>query len=137
MILLDTNVISEGMRVHPDASVMAWLDAQLRSTLRISAISVDEVTFGLNILPPGRRRNRLAGVFAQIADLFGQPLPFDAKAAVASADFRSRRRSQGLPMGLADSQIAGIAKSNGLSLATLNVQEFQGIELDVVMPRAA
>ena len=40
-------------------------------------------------------------------------------------------------MGLADSQIAGVAKSNGLSLATLNVQEFQGIELDVVMPRAA
>lgn len=38
-------------------------------------------------------------------------------------------------MGLADSQIADIAKSNELSLATMNLRDFDGIDLAVVAPR--
>lgn len=135
MILLDTNIISEGMRIHPEPSVMHWLDAQPRSTLRVSAITVDEIVFGINILPLGRRRDRLARAFGEIVAMFGNPLPFDAAAARASAGFRSQRRQAGRPMSLPDSQIAGTAKSNGLSLATLNVGDFDLIDLDVVAPR--
>ena len=136
MILLDTNVVSEGMRVTPDPRVMSWLDAHPRSTLFISAITLDEITFGLNLLPQGRRRERLVRVFTQVAGLFGEPMPLDAKAASASAGYRSRRQLLGRPMSLADSQIAGIAGSNGLSLATLDVRDFQGIDLEVVVPRS-
>ena len=135
MILLDTNVISESMRVGPDPEVMRWLDGHPVSTLAISAITVDEISFGVNILPAGRRRDRLARVFAEIVDLFGEPIPFDAGAATASAGCRSRRQMDGLPMSLPDSQIAGVAKSKGFTLATLNVRDFQGIELDLVLPR--
>ena len=135
MILLDTNVISEGMRAHPEPSVMHWLDAQPRSTLRVSAITVDKVVFGINILPLGRRRDRLARAFGETVAMFGNPLPYDADAARASAGFRGQRRQAGRPMSLPDSQIAGTAKSNGLSLATLNVVDFELIDLDVVAPR--
>ena len=38
-------------------------------------------------------------------------------------------------MGLADSQIAGAAKSNGFYLATLNTDDFLGIALEIVGPR--
>ena len=38
-------------------------------------------------------------------------------------------------MGLADSQIAGIARSNDLSLATMNLRDFAGIDLTVIEPR--
>ena len=41
----------------------------------------------------------------------------------------------GLPMALADSQIAGIAKSKGFSLATLNMKDFLGIGLALVEPK--
>ena len=136
MILLDTNVVSEGMRVKPDPTVMRWLDGRPRSTLFISAITLDEITFGLNLLPQGQRRDRLVRVFTQVAGLFGEPMPLDAKAASASAGYRSRRRLLGLPMSLADSQIAGIAGSNGMSLATFDVRDFQGIDLEVVVPRS-
>lgn len=135
MILLDTNVVSESMRVRPDPEVMRWLDRHPLSMLVISAITVDEIAFGVNVLPAGRRRDRLARVFTEVVDLFGAPVSFDARAATASAGCRSRRQMDGLPMSLPDSQIAGVAKSNGFTLATLNVSDFEGIDLDLVFPR--
>ena len=38
-------------------------------------------------------------------------------------------------MSLADAQIAGIAKSNGHAIATLNTRDFHGVDVDVVDPR--
>ena len=136
MILLDTNVISESMRVEPDRRIIEWLDRQPVSGLFISAITVDEITFGIAILPSGRRRRRLADVFAQIMDVFLERiLSFDAAAAADSARFRAQRRLNGKAMSLADSQIAGVAKSNGFALATLDIEDFRGIDLTVLEPR--
>ena len=53
MILLDTNVLSEAMRVEPDGRVMRWLDGHPPSVLFLSAVTVDEILFGIEILPPG------------------------------------------------------------------------------------
>ena len=136
MILLDTNVISDSMRIQPDSRVLRWLDRHPASTLFISAITVDEISFGIEVLPAGRKRTRLANVFSRILDVFSERvISFDEKAAVESAKFRGQRRVQGAPMSLADSQIAGIAKSKGFALATLNSQDFQGIDLIVLDPR--
>ena len=136
MILLDTNVVSESMRVEPDRRIIQWLDRQPASGLFISAITVDEITFGIAILPSGRRRRRLADVFARIMDIFAErTLSFDAAAAAESARFRAQRRLNGKPMSLADSQVAGVAKSNGFALATLDIQDFQGIDITTLEPR--
>lgn len=136
MILLDTNVISDSMRIQPDSRVLHWLDRHPASTLFISAITVDEISFGIEVLPAGRKKSRLVSVFSRLLDVFSERvISFDAKAAVESAKFRGQRLVQGMPMSLADSQIAGIAKSKGFALATLNVQDFQGIDLLVVDPR--
>ena len=135
MILLDTNIISESMRVEPDPRVIDWMDLQRASHLFLSAISVDEIVFGIEALQDGRRKNHLARTFSGIADAFeGRIADFDANAARESARFRAHRRLIGRPMGLADSQIAGTAKSNGLSLATLNARDFEAIDLSVVEP---
>ena len=40
MILLDTNVVSEPLRPAPNTRVIAWIDAQPRETLFLSAITV-------------------------------------------------------------------------------------------------
>ena len=135
MILLDTNIVSESMRIEPDPRVIDWMDRRRASHLFLSAISVDEIVFGIETLPDGRRKNHLARTFSGIADAFdGRIADFDANAARESARFRAHRRLIGRPMSLADSQIAGIAKSNGLSLATLNARDFEGIDLSVVEP---
>lgn len=136
MILLDTNVISASMRDEGDANVTRWMDRQPASTLFLSAITVDEITFGIEVLPAGRRRSRLARIFTEIISAFsGRVLAFDTDAAIESARFRGQRQQNGLPMSLADSQIAGIASSNGFSLATMNLRDFTGIALTVIEPR--
>ena len=136
MILLDTDIVSASMRVHPDEKVIRWMDRQPASSLFLSAVTVDEITYGIEILPAGRRRSRLRRVFSEVVDAFeGRVESFDAKAAAESAKARAQRRQMGLPMALADSQIAGIAKSKGFSLATLNMKDFLGVGLTLVEPK--
>ena len=187
MILLDTNVISESMRIAPDRRVMSWLDRHPASSLFLCAITVDEITFGIEVLPSGRKRTRLAAVFSRIIDLFsGRIIAFDTRATTESAKFRGQRRLAfvfglgsldsrlrgndctnacssfprrressdfavefsrrlvirsrmrrlaGSPMSLGDSQIAGVAKSRGYALATLNARDFRDIDLSVLEPR--
>ena len=53
MILLDTNVISEPLKLAADAGVLAWIDAQSIDTLYLSAISLAELRFGIAALPAG------------------------------------------------------------------------------------
>lgn len=135
MILLDTNIVSETMRVGPDLRMTSWMDRQPASTLFLSAISVDELFFGIEVLPSGRRKTRLARVLSDIVDAFdGRILAFDSRAAREAARFRAHRRRIGRPMGLADSHIAGTAKSNDLSLVTLNTRDFEEIGLPVAAP---
>ena len=136
MILLDTNIVSESMRRQPDQRIIDWLNRQPASSLHLSAVVVDEISYGIEILPDGNRKRRLARIFSDIAAGFaGRILPFDRDAAIQSAKFRAVRRRAGRPMGLADSQIAGTAKSNGFDLATLNTDDFLGIALEIVGPR--
>ena len=136
MMVLDTNVVSEAMRVASDERVLQWLDQQKPTTLFLCAVTVDEINYGIELLPEGRRRDRLTQAFAQIVNAFADRLlPLDRQAAEASAEIRARRRMRGAPMSLVDAQIAGIAKSNGYAVATLNAKDFENAEVMVVEPR--
>ena len=57
MILLDTNVISEPIKLGGDAKVLAWLDAQLIETLYLSTISLAELRFGIASMPAEKRKS--------------------------------------------------------------------------------
>jgi toxin FitB len=74
MILLDTNVVSEPMRQHPDSRVQDWLDAQAIETLYFSTISLSELLLGIESLPVGKRRTALAAALGeQIVSPFRRP----------------------------------------------------------------
>src|SRR3984893_1843522 len=57
--LLDTNCISEVVRLTPDARVMAWIEAVEESLLYLSVLTMGEIRKGLAALPQGKRRSRL------------------------------------------------------------------------------
>ena len=59
MIVLDTNVISEVMRLEPDAKVLAWLDGRSPASLFTTAITEAEIRAGIALLPPSRRKTGL------------------------------------------------------------------------------
>ena len=56
MILLDTNVISELMRPHPEPRVLAWADGLDPKAVAITAMNEAEILHGLARLPDGRRK---------------------------------------------------------------------------------
>lgn len=135
MILLDTNVVSETMRAAPEPRVVAWLDAQLVETLHLSAISLAELLLGVAVLPDGKRKAQLEMQLSRAAALFGQRvLPFDGNAAAAYAAIVSRARQSGRAIGVADGQIAAIAASKGLTVATRDVAPFEAAGVPVINP---
>ena len=60
--------------------------------------------------------------------------PFDSAAARSYADIAAMRRSAGRPTQPADCQIAAVAHSRGMTVATRNVRDFQDMGIDVIDP---
>ncbi|WP_420444963.1 type II toxin-antitoxin system VapC family toxin [Candidatus Poriferisodalis sp.] len=61
-------------------------------------------------------------------------LSFDSSAASAYATLVASRRAAGRPVAQADAQIAAIAYSRGMSIATRNVVDFVNMGVDIVNP---
>ncbi|MFM1966886.1 MAG: hypothetical protein RL134_2611, partial [Actinomycetota bacterium] len=68
MIVLDTNVISEALSRSPSHAVMDWLGKQDSSSLRITAVTVSELAYGIALLPDGARREALATAWQQLQE---------------------------------------------------------------------
>lgn len=137
MILLDTNVLSEFMRVAPEPVVVTWLDGQPPDTVWVCAINRAEIELGIALLPEGQRKQGLS-LKAQIMfeeDFAGRCLPFDAAAASTYAHIVATRTRAGSPISVEDAQIAAIALTNRFVLATRNVHDYKQIDgLDVHNP---
>lgn len=136
MIVLDTNVISEVMRRAPAPAVVDWLDLQATEDLQVTAVTVAEIAYGLRVLPNGARRRDLSQRFASfLARGFeGRVLAFDRPAADEYAEIMGHRKEIGRPMSILDGQIAAIARCHGMRLASRNVRDFDGCQIEVVNP---
>ena len=136
MIILDTNVLSELMKSKPAGPVVAWIAEQPTAGLYTTAITQAEILHGLMLLPAGRRRRALeaaaTSMFAE--DFEGRILGFGTDAAPAYARIASDRRVAGRPISHFDAQIAAIARSTGATVATRNVDDFDGCGVMVVNP---
>ena len=79
MIVLDTNVVSEGSKPLPSEVVLSWLDAQISSELFTTTITLAEVLYGVEALPPGKRRMSLLAASERMfaLEFTGRILPFD------------------------------------------------------------
>jgi toxin FitB len=138
VILLDTNVISEIMRPNGEKNARRWLDAQPTWSIYISTPVLAELRFGLELLAPGTRRERLEQAYDRITtELFaGRILAFDRSAATYFGKLRADRRKAGKPIGTMDALIAAIAMANATTLATRNTADFEGLGLPLVNPFA-
>ena len=139
MYVIDTNVASELMRPSPAPAVAAWISGRDAEELYLTTVSEAELLYGVAIMPEGRRRNELeAAMFRWLDTGFTERiLPFDSAAARAYADIAAGRRSAGRPIAPADCQIAAIARSRGMAVATRNVRDFGDIDVEIVDPWAA
>jgi len=136
MVILDTNVISELMKATPAPAILAWMSHQPPDDLFTSAISMAEIFFGIELLPKGKRRDGLlrAAEVTFARDFAGRILAFDEQAARMFGSIVAARRIQGRPIGIADGQIAAIARCRQASLATRDTGDFEGCGVRLVNP---
>lgn len=138
MIVLDTNVFSALMQVAPDASVVAWLNRQPRTSVWITSVTVFEIRFGLQIMASGKRRTALLQSFESMLERIEHRVAsFDDVAADHAADLMASRQNAGRPGDLRDTMIAGIVLARQAAIATRNTAHFDDIDATVVNPWTA
>lgn len=135
MIVLDSNVVSELMRVAPSPAVVTWVQAQPPARLCTTSVTLAEIFYGVGRLPAGRRRSTLRAAADDVFTVFAERvLAFDAAAAAHYADVVVERERAGAPIDGFDAQIAAVCRSRRASLATRNVVDFEGLGLEVMNP---
>jgi toxin FitB len=138
MIVLDTNVTSELMRVSPYPAVASWVRAQIPSDLYTTAVTVAEIGYGLAGLPKGRRKEGLVEAANEVFSAFSEHvLPFDNDAASEYATIVIERERGGAPINGFDAQIASICRTHNATLATRNVNGFDGAGISLTNPWTA
>ena len=139
MIILDANAVSELMRPAPEPAVEKWVANQEAADLFLTAVTEAELRYGLAIMPAGQRRDALGSAIEGMLrkDFSGRILAFDSDSTRAYATIAASRRSAGRPASETDVQIAAIAYSHGMAVATRNVRDFEAMGIDVIDPWAA
>jgi predicted nucleic acid-binding protein len=135
MIILDSNVVSELMRPRPEEKVIAWLDRQSRSSIWTTSVTVFEIRFGLQVMPPGKRRDVYARGFESLLEGIDRRIaPFDVESAEHASILMASRKLQGRPREDRDTMIAGIVLARHATLATRNVSHFDDLSAPLVNP---
>lgn len=131
--LLDTNVVSEWAKPRPDPRVVTWLAEADEDRLFLSVATFAELRAGIEQLPEGRRRQRLAEWLEDdLAERFaGRILAIDIKVAKVWGLVSARAQAAGAAMGVMDAFFAATAAAHSLALVTRNTKDFAqaGIEL--------
>jgi toxin FitB len=124
------------LRPAPEPRVVDWLKDQPRTSLFTTTLTRGEILYGIRLLPAGKRRDGLWDAAIKIfdIDLAGQVLIFDNVAADEFAQISASRRASGRPITQFDALIAGTTRSRGAKLATRNVTDFEGCDIEVINP---
>ena len=136
MIILDTNVLSETVRISPAPVVMGWLASMRVETVFTTAITQAEMLRGLELLPAGRRKTLLTEAIENIfsEEFTDRILPFNDEAAPFYAAITARRARAGQPVSQSDAMIAAICRSRRATVATRNARDFELCGIQVTDP---
>ena len=121
--LLDTNIVSEPLRLAPNTKVLARLKRH-QDELAIASVVWHELWFGCRRLPASAKRLAIERYLDEVVAVSMPVIPYDQAAAEWHAAERARLAQLGKTPPFADGQIGAIAKVNGLILVTLNLKDY-------------
>ena len=124
MYLLDTDILSNLMKRAPASALVARLARVPPEDQFTSSVTLGELRYGAH------RSSRTAALLERIEETLLPELPilpFDTAAARRYGELRAELERRGTPIGDADTRVASIALSRGLTVVTGNERHFQQV----------
>jgi len=133
-ILLDTDVISQLTKEAPHPGVLSWLRGAVDEDLYLSAISVEEIREGIEMMDPGRKKRRLDRWLIDdvLTEYREGILPIGVEIADLCGRILAAEEKEGFHPDVSDAYIAATARVHGMSLATLDRKHFERLGVDLV-----
>jgi len=134
--LLDTNCISELVRIKPEPSVVAWMQAAEETLLYLSVLTLGEIRKGLAGLPQGKRRTHLE-TWLEIelgARFAGRILPIDVSIADRWGLLAASAKGEGRTLSAIDGLLAATALHFNLTVVSRNISDFADTRVPVLNP---
>lgn len=120
--LLDTCVLSEPTKKHPNAKVLEWLESQNEDDLYLSVLTLGEIRHGVErLLAENKRRKLELWMERDIQERFaGRILPVDATVALTWGRMLAVASR---PLPAVDSLIAATAIAHSLTIVSRNTRD--------------
>lgn len=128
IFVLDTNVLSEGVKAAPDKSVTEFVRALPVESIRVSVVVLGEIAMGVELNPTPDLKAFLAEVLALPQAGFGEAEALEW-GRITSAALRA-----GASLNLRDTFIAATASVRGWTVATRNTGDFAPLGVPTFNP---
>ena len=131
--LLDTNVLSELFKKHPEPKVSNWLKDADQGSLYLSVLTVGEIRKGIEKMEHGSRKTKLVQFLEKDVPIQFEEriLPVDIKVAEAWGLLEAQANR---PLPTVDAFIAATAITHNLTLVTRNIHDFSFSRLKLLNP---
>jgi predicted nucleic acid-binding protein len=134
--LLDTNCISEVVRVTPERSVTEWIEGADENLLYLSVLTLGEIRKGVAGLSPGKRRMHLE-TWLEVelrARFSGRILPIDSAIADRWGFLAAEAKRKGKALSTVDGLLAATALHHNLTIVSRNVSDFADTHVPLLNP---
>jgi toxin FitB len=133
--LLDTCVLSELVKPHPNQNVLEWLSNVPNEQLFLSVITIAEIRKGLTKLQESRKKQALTNWLNTLLDDY-QTRIYEINLNVAEnwGVMQGLAEKAGTPIASLDSFIAAVAYTYHLVLVTRNEKDFLPCNVPILNP---
>lgn len=134
--LLDTNILSELRRTRPEAKVVAFVSAQPLESLFVSAVTLAEIRFGIELVEDVHKRSALHDwLQQQLRPMFeNRVLPVSEDIMFKWRLLVETGRKVGHTFAQPDLIIAATALHHGLAVVTRDIGGFEKAGVPLVNP---
>ena len=136
MYLLDTNVVSEGIKPKPNEQVLAWFAEQKGTSVYLSVLTLGEIQQGITRSPHPERAQRLLNWLEQelLTQFEGRILTLDQAVMRTWGIITGEAFKKGKPVSYADSLLAATALTHDLTLVTRNIKDVDSLPVKNINP---
>jgi len=134
--LLDTNCVSELVRIKPEPRVLYWVGAADEMLLHLSVLTFGEIRKGATLLPASGKRTQLERwLEVDLPVRFANRLlPINGEIAEIWGAMAGKAQLKGITLPIIDGLMAATAKHHDLTVVTRNVKDFSVWGVPVINP---